>query len=67
MTNFERIKEMDVEEMAGFLTKEYDGVCSCCIIEGLEKQEVKCYSVPGMCTQGVRRWLEREAEDNGTV
>ena len=60
MTNFERVKEMNVEEMAEFLTKEYDGICSCCIIEDREKREMKCYSVPGMCTQGVRRWLESE-------
>ena len=63
MTNFERIQGMNVGEMAGFLTKEYEGICSCCIFEGIEKQKMKCYLVPGMCTQGVRRWLESEAKD----
>ena len=54
---------MNAEEMAEFLTKEYDGICSCCIIEDREKPEAKCYLIPGMCTQGVRRWLESEATE----
>jgi hypothetical protein len=67
MTNFDRVKAMNAEEMAEFLTKEYDGVCSCCAIEDWEKREVRCYSIPGMCTQGVRRWLESEVAEHAEV
>lgn len=66
MTNFDRVKAMNAEELAEFLTNEYDGVCSCCAIEK-GKRGVRCYSIPGMCTQGVRRWLESEATEHAEI
>lgn len=45
-------------DRCGKLYEFYDGSR-----EFKEKRESKGYSVPGMCTQGVRRWLESEAED----
>lgn len=59
MTNYEMIKQLGIEETAEFLSD--NGDCFCCV----------CYSEPGPCSlfckAGVKKWLESEAEDNGTV
>lgn len=53
MTNFERIKEMNIEEMAEFHSNNCD--CTYCV----------CYPEPGPCSlsckAGVKKWLESEA------
>ena len=59
MTNFERIKGMNVEEMAEFISVRC--MCDFCT----------CYTEEGPCSVscscGTKKWLESEAEDNGTV
>lgn len=54
MTNFKRIKEMDIEEMAEFL--EENGNCRACALTGFYCNE--------RCRDGARQWLESEEEGN---
>ena len=58
MTNYEKIKAMSVKEMAEFL----DFNCQCIIC--IHKDECK---VDGTfdCTEGTKKWLEKEAEEDG--
>lgn len=55
MTNYEKIKEMSIDEMAALLERE----CYLCV----------CYHEPGNCSlsckEGVKKWLEAEAETEG--
>ena len=51
MTNFERIKGMNVEEMAEFL--EFNGNCGVCLYT------THCEGCS--CKDGVKLWLESEA------
>lgn len=65
MTNYERIKNMSVEEMAESLASEAFDVCACCGItyeekRDLEKQNKKCYEC--LCEKGIARWLNSEVE-----
>lgn len=57
MTNYEKIKAMDFDELANILQDN----CGFCV----------CFPEPGRCSlpckEGVKKWLESEAEDNGTV
>ena len=57
MTNYEKIKAADIDELANLL--QFD--CEFCV----------CYPEPGPCSmpcnKGVKKWLESEAEDNGPV
>lgn len=57
MTNFERIKAMNIDEMVDFINHETDGICSCCVKIGTEES---CYAIPGMCQKGIKAWLELE-------
>lgn len=52
MTNFEKIKAMDIDELAEFLDS--CGGCGLCIYR--ENEECKVQS----CENGVRKWLESE-------
>lgn len=54
MTNFERIKNMDIEQMA----KYFDGIFDCrfCPID-------ICDSNGNLCTTRIKHWLESEVED----
>lgn len=56
MTNFERIKAMSLDEMAGIMAEEG---CYHCEYADAEK----CYM---RCTEGVRKWLESEATESGS-
>lgn len=57
MTNYEKIKAMDIDELANFFQSD----CTLCV----------CFYKPGCCSlsckEGVKQWFESEAEDNGTV
>lgn len=55
ITNFEKIKNMDIEEMAKFLKFETD-----CIYCSYNK--VSCDNIID-CIQGIKQWLQLEAED----
>lgn len=60
MTNYEKIKAADIDELANLLQFVQFG-CEFCV----------CYPESGPCSmpcdKGVKKWLESEAEDNGTV
>lgn len=60
MTNFEKIKQMSVEEMFEFL-KQYSSklLCDFCIYAGKYQG---CYDKGKGCEYGKRKWLESEAE-----
>lgn len=58
MTNYERIKEMSVEEMAGKLRWSSLG-CKCCIYDPNE-----CTRHDKMtCKDGISEWLNSEVEE----
>lgn len=52
MTNYERIKNMSIDEMAELISK---GECYCC------KQTTDQFCGEMACEQGVKQWLESEA------
>lgn len=55
MTNYERIKEMTVEEMA----ESFHACCKYCIYRGEE-----CYNSEYMlCSDGHLKWLNSEVEE----
>lgn len=56
MTNYEKIKQMSVEEMAEWL-KDALKECDVCVYG---KQNI----CPETCVYGVKQWLEREVEEN---
>lgn len=51
MTNYEKIKQMSVQELARLLND--DGICSCCAYQVLDCDD---------CLKGHIEWLESEAE-----
>lgn len=54
MTNYERIKEMSMEEIEGLI----HGGCNYCIY-----REKNCADNPEMhCTDGIIKWLNSEVE-----
>ena len=53
MTNYEKIKNMSVEEMAEF----FKGECNFCALHG------KCRDF-NSCHEGHKQWLESEAEND---
>ena len=64
MTNYERIKQMSLEEMVDFIIHDTDGICGCChndIRFGVEK----CCE-QGLCTKGIKMWLESETAEADT-
>ena len=52
MTNFEKIKSLTVKEMVNFIC---EGACNYCIYADGDCRGFKC-------REGVREWLEQEAE-----
>lgn len=68
MTNYERIKNMSVEEMAEFINHETDGICGCCHPDIRFRYEVEhngrnCYQ-DNVCIKGIKKWLEEESKKN---
>ena len=62
MTNFERIKQMNVEEMALLLMKvncAYDIPCMWGI------SDCKYHHIDNNCAICFKKWLESEVDDNG--
>lgn len=55
MTNFEKIKQMSVEELAEWLQDDING-CFCCIYG-------RDFTCPNTCISGISEWLEREVEN----
>lgn len=54
MTNFERIKAMSLDEMAGVMAKEGCYYCEYATID----------DCGGWCKEGFRKWLESEVTEN---
>ena len=52
-TNYDRIRNMSIDELAGFISGETP--CNCCILT-----EVQHCSLP--CAVGIKQWLESEAD-----
>lgn len=61
MTNYERIKAMDVEELARFFVTELEGTCGCCAATQEERRN-RCWEAPDGCAKGVAGWLSLEAK-----
>lgn len=54
MNNFQKIKLMDIDEMAKLLNSH---ICDCCVF----LQKVECYKIK--CEDGIKQWLEQESEE----
>lgn len=62
MTNFERIKQMTVEEIAGLID---DITCICCDSGGCKYCPIyECTKIEGCDTDVIMEWLESEVDDN---
>lgn len=61
MTNFERIKNMNVEELADMLTVEIVSLQSCKLFQALPTE--KTYIFKKAAVQDVTKWLESEAKE----
>lgn len=59
MTNYEKIKEMSVDEMAKYLTNIIDGYTEPCDICGIEEPAKRC-KPENRCEDCVQKWLESE-------
>lgn len=53
MNNFERIKAMNIDEMAKLLSSHN---CDYCVLF----QKLECYKIK--CEDGIKQWLEQETE-----
>lgn len=58
MTNYEKIKAMSVEEMAGWLDDQVAVNCAACPAENVCGIELSCVGT-------IIKWLEREVEEDG--
>lgn len=58
MNNYERIKQMSIEEMAEFFSRSDCDVC----IYNPETSECDCCSDNLECYDGIKQWLESEVE-----
>ena len=56
MTNFEKIKNMTIEEMAEWMQSDISG-CFCCTY-GHD------FTCPNSCIYGISKWLEGEVDEN---
>lgn len=61
MTNFEKIKQMSINEIAEFLFVHQFSKCSNC--DYYKKQCSGKYFDDKSCTMGIKYWLESEAEE----
>ena len=50
MNNYEKIKNMSIDEMAKWLSK---NICNYCIYQKQDCEDFKCYD-------GIKQWLESE-------
>lgn len=59
MTNFEKIKNMSVEEMAEFLFNQLNNDC----IENFKCLQQKLTRCNGKCNNNIINWLKSEVEE----
>jgi len=64
-TNFDRIKAMSVKQMAEWLAKLSNGICTICD-EGQDSIKNGCEIgfAEEICAYGIKQWLQQEAEDD---
>lgn len=55
MTNYDRIKDMSVEEIANIITS----TCIGCVVKGCKLHNYGSYG----CTQAFIKWLQQEATE----
>lgn len=58
MNNYDKITNMDIDEMAEFIKSEVFRECSFC--KGYECDKVPLYSEK--CIDGIKQWLQAESE-----
>lgn len=63
MNNYEKIKNMTIEEMARFFKHIKNYICKLCIYNN---NEYNCYSDNLSCFDGIKQWLESEVEDENS-
>ena len=64
MTNYDKIKQMSLEEMADFLTYQTDILCEFCEHYDLYKRPYGCEVCDYATNEDViKEWLKREAEE----
>lgn len=67
MTNYERIKSMNVEDLAAeleiLITEFGDAPCAACAGENDRTGNYCCADFSDYCRQGVVKWLESEATE----
>lgn len=63
MTNFERIKQMSIDELVNLLTIEYVDLHfdSCKLYQSIPTKKI--YISQQAATENVKHWLESEAEE----
>ena len=57
MNNYERIKQMSVEDMAEFITNL--SIHRCCYYDNT----VQCTGLESQCQDGIKQWLLAECEE----
>ena len=62
MTNYEKIKQMTIDEMVDFINYETDGTCICCHRD-IRCGTMNCYEQQ-LCTKGIKMWLKSEVLQN---
>lgn len=60
ITNYDRIQNMSVGEMASDIYKYAHNMCRFCVYS----KGWKCTSALKTCVNGIKQWLESEAEDD---
>lgn len=60
ITNYERIKQMSVEELARFINTVENSPCYACMDKGCNGDS----SNANKCVDGIKKWLESEAAEN---
>lgn len=66
MTNYEKIKDMNIQEMAEWIEETFSSnPCYCCVKKDIDKCHYYEKSYPDrieLCVENRKKWLEREVE-----
>ena len=62
MTQFERIKNMSIDNLANFIDE--IGACRLCKYKGTYNCYAEGYVGTLTCFNGIKEWLESDVEDN---
>ena len=58
MNNYERIKNMSIDEMAEFIAH---AECNCCVYEDRDECNIET-DYEEDCINGIKQWLQQESE-----